>query len=425
MAIATYTPTTSASGLNKLWRKVQGEVGQGLNYACEEWQQLDDLEDFKIDWSFREITFPLRINKGVGAASISEGGYEARPSSPNLEECTINWVQFNKRFTATLMAMYVDQKNSEAQLKKQLMYQAMDAVDVLAAHFSDYFYGFSTAVLAITDTDVSGTTGTLTLKNAYGSSTITDAAYIASLFRVGEYVALVASGSDALIDANAIGVITAVTAATPSIAVTFIGSCSAYTTNGIRIVKANSLDQSITGTDLNRGLVGLLDMALSASVQGLSSSSVADWSPAFSDTTGGRLSGIRIRKASDEIKNYGGGKADRLILDQGVHRDLIAQQQAAIRFSDPFALELQADVKSKGLTFFSSRRTPPTYAWLQVKKSFNRMNLLPKPTPGGITWKDGEKIPDQNALVFSMDWPAQMVTTNRKNMAYWSGLTRQ
>ncbi len=425
MANATYTPTTSASGLNKLWRKVQGEVGQGLNYACEEWQQLEDLQEFSIDWSFREITFPLRINKGVGAASISEGGFEARPSSPNLEECTINWVQFNKRFTATLMAMYVSQKNSEAALKSQLMYQAMDAVDVLAAHFSDYFYGFSTAVLAITDTDLSGTTGTLTLKNAYGTSTITDATYIASLFRVGEVIAAVAAGSDALVDANAIGVITAVTPATPSIAVTWIGSVSSYTTNGIRIVKANSLDQTITGTDLNRGLTGLLDMATSASVHSLSSSSVADWSPAMADTTGGRLSGIRIRKAMDEIKNYGTGKADKLILDQGVNRDLIAQQQAALRFSDPFALELAAEVKNKGLEFFSSRRTPPTYAWLLAKKSFRRMNLLPKPTAGGVTWKDGEKIPDVNALVFSMDWPAQMVTTCRKNMAYWSGLTRQ
>ena len=82
-------------------------------------------------------------------------------------------------------------------------------------------------------------------------------------------------------------------------------------------------------------------------------------------------------------------------------------------------------MKNKGLEFFSSRRTPPTYAWLLAKKSFRRINLLPKPTAGGVTWKDGEKIPDVNALVFSMDWPAQMVTTCRKNMAYWSGLTRQ
>jgi hypothetical protein len=425
MPNATYSPTTSASGLNKLWRKVQGEVATGLNYACEEWQQLEDLEDFNIDWSFREITFPLRINKGFGVSSIPEGGWEARPSSPNLEECTINWVQFNKRFTATLMAMYVSQKNAGAALKQQLMYQAMDAVDTLAAHFSDYFYGVSTAVLALTDTDVSGTSGTLTLKNGYGQSTITDAAYIASLFRVGDVVALVASGSDALIDANAIGTITAITPATPSIAVTFIGSVGAYTTNNIRIVKANSVDQTITGTDLNRGVVGLLDFATSTTVQGLASSSVADWSPAMADTTGGRLTGIRIRKAKNEIKNYGGGTADTMIVDQGVYRDMIAHQQAALRFSDPFALELDADIKNRGTKFFHSRRTPPSFAWLMAKRSFKRMNLLPKPTPGGTTWKDGEKLEDRNALVFSMDWPVQLVTTNRKDMAYWSGLTRQ
>lgn len=424
MPNATYEPTTSAGALNKLWRKVQGEVATGLNFASEEWQQLDDLKNFKIDWSFREITFPVRINKGYGVSSIAEGGWEARPSSSTLEEATINWVQFNKRFTASLMASYVAKNNGEAQLKEQLMYQAVDAIDTLAGHYSEYFYGYSTAVLAITDTDVSGTTGTITLKNAYGSAALNDFTHLASLFRVGDVVALIAAGSDALIDANAIGTITAINAATPSITLAFIGSVAAFTTNGIRVVKANSLDQTITGTDLNRGIVGLLDMATSTSVQGISSSSVPDWSPAMADVAGGRLSGIRIRKAKDEIKNFGGGNADLLVIDQGVHRDLIAQQQVALRFTDPFALELDGEVKNKGLTFFKSRRTPPGFAWLLAKRSFNRMNLLPKPTPGGITWKDGEKLEDRNALVFSMDWPAQMVTTNRKDMAYWSGLTR-
>lgn len=424
MANATYEPTTSAGALNKLWRKVQGEVATGLNFASEEWQQLDDLKNFKIDWSFREITFPVRINKGFGVSSIAEGGWEARPSSSTLEEATINWVQFNKRFTASLMASYVAKNNAEAQLKEQLMFQSIDAIDTLAGHYSEYFYGYSTAVLAITDTDVSGTTGTITLKNAYGSAALNNSTHLASLFRVGDVVALIAAGSDALIDANAIGTITAINAATPSITLAFIGSVAAFTTNGIRVVKANSLDQTITGTDLNRGLVGLLDMATSTSVQGISSSSVPDWSPAMADVAGGRLSGIRIRKAKDEIKNFGGGNADLLVIDQGVHRDLIAQQQVALRFTDPFALELDGEVKNKGLTFFKSRRTPPGFAWLLAKRSFNRMNLLPKPTPGGITWKDGEKLEDRNALVFSMDWPAQMVTTNRKDMAYWSGLTR-
>lgn len=425
MAAGTYTTTTSSVGLNKLWRKVQGEVAEGLNYKCEEWQQLSDLTEYDIDWSFREITFPVRIEKGVGVASIVEGGYEARPSTPNLAECTINWVQFNKRFTASLMAKYVSQKDPQAALQKQLVYQAMDAVDTLAAQFSDYFYGFSTAVLALTDTDVSGTTATLTLKNGYGSSTITDATYIASLFRVGDYVGLVATGSDALIDANAIGVVTAVTPATPSIAVTFIGSVSAYTTNGIRIVRANSLDQTITGTDLNRGLTGLLDAALSTTLQGLATSTEADWSVSYSDTTGGRLSGIRIRNGKDQIENYGGGKPNLMVVDQGVYRDMIALQQAALRFSDPFALEMDGDVKDKGVTFLKSRRTPPGYAWLIAKESMHRMNLLPKPNSGTLAWGDGTRQIDQNALVFSMDWPTQVIWTNRKDMAVWSGLARQ
>lgn len=428
MAAATYSGTTSGSGLNKLWRKVQGKVAIGLNFASAEWMKMDDLPTYDIDWSFREITFPIRITRGGGIASIAEFGYEARPSSPNLEEGTLNWVHFNGRFTASVMAYLVAQNTPDAQIVKQLVYQATSKIDALGEHFSDYFYGLSTAVMALTDTDVSGTSATLTLYAPYGQTDITGTPmkdFIARKFPVGDYVALCASGSDALIDANAIGQITAYSTANGTISVTFIGSVSSYTTNGIRVVKSNSLDQTVTGTDLNRGLVGLIDMARSASLHGLATSSVPDWSVALDDTAGGRFTGIRWHRMKDAVENDGGGKLTMCAIDQGVYRDMVGMMQAAVRFNDPFALEIDGDIKSKGVTFWKTKRVPPGYVMGWDKSAIRRMTLLQRPKPGSITWKDGVKLIDQSGWVFGIDWPVGMVCQNRKNLAIASGLTRQ
>lgn len=421
MAVAApYQPTTSSAGLNKLWRKVQGKLQTGLNFVSEEWSELKSLKNFEIDWSAREITVPIDIVEGTGVASIPEGGWEARPSSPNVEEITLTWVLFNKRFTATKTAKYIDKHNPQAELKKQLVYQGMKAVQALGRHYSDYFYGYGTAILARTSTNATQASGVYTLDQGY-DATVTNGAFITDKFKVGDWVALIRAGA---LVTNGIGQVTAVTAATPSITVTWNGSVDADANDFI--VKANSLENTtIDGTDYNRGLTGLLDIAKSASVHNLSSASVANWSVAGADTTGGRLSGMRIHKAKDEIANYGGGKGKRLILSQGVYRDLVAQMQGALRFSDPMSLELDGEVKSKGLSFFKSRRVPPGYAFMFDGDSLFKMTLLPNPDGENPSWEDGDKLQDQSGYVFSLDWPMQMVVTNRKNFYYYSGLTEQ
>lgn len=429
MAQGTYTGTLAGSGLNKLWRKVQGKVAVGLNFASMEFMQLEDLKNYEIDWSFREITFPIRITRGGGIASIAEFGFEARPGSPNLEEGTLNWVHFNGRFTASVMAFLVAQNTPDAQIVKQLVYQATSKIDALGEHFSDYFYGLSTGVMCLTDTNVSGTSGTLTLYAPYGQTDMgTGAAmkkFIASKFVVGDYIALVAAGSDTLIDANAIGNITAVSKANGTITVTFIGSVSSYTTDGIRVVKSNSLDQVVTGTDLNRGLTGLIEMARATSLHGLSSSSVPDWSNALDDTDGGRFSGIRWHRMKDAVDNDGGGTLSKVAIDQGVYRDMVGSMQAAVRFNDPFAMEIDGDIKSKGVKFFKTKRVPPGYVIAWDEDSLYRMSLLKRPKAGDLTWKDGVKLIDQSGWVFGIDWPIGMVCTNRKNIAIASGLQQQ
>lgn len=418
MATATYTPTTSGDTLKKLWRKVQGKLQTGLNFVSEEYGFARKLKNFEIDWSAREITVPIDLNEGAGVASIAEAGYEARPSSPTVEEITLTWTLFNKRFTASKTAMWIDRHNPEAELKKQLVFQGMKAVQDLGRHVSDYFYGFTTAVLCETTTAATQSSGAYTLDNLYGVSSLGSARQIADKFRVGDYVALLDSGS---LVTNAIGKVTAVSSSTPSITVTWNGSVTS--TSGMSVVKANSVENAtIAGTDSDQGLAGLWDVLTSTSLHSLSSSTAANWSVAYSDTSGGRFSGVRLHHGKDEVANWGGGTINRLIMAQDVYRDMIALQQAALRFNDPFAMELDGDIKSKGIRILKTRRTPDGVAIGYDDSAFHRMTLLPEPDGQRPAWEDGYKLQDLSGFVFSLDWPMQLVTTNRKKFAYWTGL---
>lgn len=428
MALAT-SVTTSGTDVNKIWRKVQGDLYEGMNFFSEEFGNMERFvpDTYDIDISAREITVPVDLNEEVGVAAIPEGGYEAVASSVNVEEVTLGFTLLNARFSASVTARILDERHRAAELKRQIVFQGMKKMQALARTWSDMVYGYSTNILALTDTDLSGTSDTLTLYNGLNDSTIAGSTaatgnYIANLFRVGERIAALNAGSLAT---NALGEITAITAgANPTIAVTWDGSTS-ESTNGLQIVLANSVEGStIAATAYNRGIVGYLDLLKSTSVHGTSSSSVPNWSIAGSDTSGGRLSGVRLRAAKDALRRYSPMKPDFALLDEGVHRDLIDLERAALRFSDPFALETDGDVKSKDLAIRSSWRVPPGYAIVGSKKAFARLDIMPKPGQG-FAWGDGHKMENQSGYLFPVDFLTGTFCKSRKAFFYFSGLDRQ
>lgn len=404
---------------------MQTSIFAGLQFECEEYKDLPKVEDFKTSMSTREILVPLDIIEGAGISYAPEGGHEARPSSPTMRELSLSWVTYSGRFTLTKTARWVEQFSRNAQIEKQFKYQGKKKIQDLSRHFSDYFYGFSTAYLCQTSTNATQSSGTYTLKNAYGLSTIdgsdaVSAEYISKMFKVGDYVALIRS---AALVTNAIGVVSAVSASTPSITVTWAGSVDADDND--YVVKANSSENTtIVGTDYNGGLIGLLDMATSTSVHGLSNSTDPNWDVAVDDATGGRFTGVRLHRDRQEVNNEGGGKLNKYWISQGVQRDMLASQQAAVRFSDPFGMELDGSVKAKGLEFKDSRRTPPGYAIGYDKKSVRKLTLLPDDATAPM-FEDGDKIEGRQAWAFSIDLPIQTVCLNRKNMVLHSGLTEQ
>jgi hypothetical protein len=424
MTLVTQTPQTVA-GVNKIWRKVQGDIADGIQFECEEWALLDELKNADFDWSLREVTAPIDMDEDGGVASIDEGAYEAVASSPNAEEITVAPIFLNKRFEASRFLMYIDANGGDTQIRKTLKHQSLHAIRAIARQFSDYFYGSATAILALTDTDITtATSQTITLYNAYGRSDVSGSTaitgnYIYNLFRVNERVAILLAGV-----LQCVGKITARTAgANPTLTITFDSAPSAVATNGLQIVKANSLDNTVN--DFNRGLVGMADGLFATSVHGLSSSVVPAWQPSITDVSGGRFSGIRLHYANDEVINQGGGTGvNKVFMDQGVYRDQVSLYQAAIRYNDPFAMEMDGEVKSKNRKFFKSRRMIPGYAIPCDISGLQKWTLLPKPN-GEMRWKDGKEREDRSAVVFRLDVPVQLIWRNRKKFTVFTGLTRQ
>jgi hypothetical protein len=417
---ADITPTTTTD-IQFLWRKVQTNLYQGLNFEVEEYGHFDKLTKFKANMSTREITVPLDIREDAGVASIPEDGWEARPMSVSGRELSLGWIIQNKRFTITKQAKWIDQYSRQAQIESQFKYQGGKAIQALARTVGDYMWGFSTGYLAQCDGGQAGAAShTITLKNGYGLSAITNAGFLARKFVVGDWVALIQGGA---LVTNAIGQVTARSLSAGTIDVTWNGSVTI--TDNDYIVLANSLENAtVAGTDYNRGAVGFLDMVVSTSLHGLSSATEENWAAAVNNSDGGRFTGVDIHSAAQEIENWGGGALTDMWLAQGVERDMIAAQQAAVRFSSPMGMELDGSVKRKGTTFHSSRRVPPGFVFGYDKKSINKLVLLPS-KPSEPMWEDGEKLENRPIWAFGIDLPWNLVCLNRKNLALFTGRTEQ
>lgn len=398
--------------VNKIWRKVQGPVSEALNFECEEWAGLEKLEEEGLAWSLREVTFPLDITEGGRLSQIPEGGSETLPYTPNAEEVTLTPVFYNTRFAASKWAMYVDQNGGDAMIENELKWRGTASVRTMARGISDDFYGFGTSILALTNSDISGTTVQLTLISGYGVTGITNTTFICDKFRISDRIAILSAGTY-----QQTGTVTTITASTGVIAVV-LDAALTITTDGLQIVRANAVES--TQTSYNRGLTGMLDGATSSAIQGLDKTSIANWSVSYSDTTTSRFTGTMMHIAKDSVKNYGGGKVDVCEIDQAVFRDLSLQAESALRQMDPYNLVIDGAAKSKGVEWRATRRVPPGYVFPRNSSGLRKWQLNPKPG-SAFSWRDGLERPDDSFLTFSADFPIQLAWKNRKKLTYFSG----
>lgn len=426
MAVATTTITTAVPNTNgpnavtalyqKTYKKIAGDLVQGFNFATDEAALIDALPKESMPVG-RENLLPVDLNEEAGVASIPEGGYEARPTSVGLEESFVSTVQLNKRFNMALLVKYLD-AGKQNMLERQIKLQGSKAVQAMAATKADFVWGSSSGILALTSTTVSGSSATIGLTGAFGNANITSAIYAAKMFKVGDYIALLNSG--ALI-ANSIGLVTARDTVNGTITVTFTGSV-ASTSAGAQIVKANSMENTtVAGTDYNKAFVGVQDGFFAPSLHSLSH---PNWTPAGVSTAAGRMTGIKLHAAADEIANQGGADLTDVWMDQGVYRDMIALERAAVRFNDPMSIEIDGAVKSKGRTIKPLRRCPPGYVVCMAKGALYSWFQTETPSaPAG--YDAGKEYIDQNAIVFRIEQVGNLVWRNRKKTYLFTNQTAQ
>ena len=419
MTIATYTPTLSGSDLDELWKKEQLGVVTAFGFGVPEWNFFNKLKNVDTNWSTREITMELDLDDGYGVASIPEGGYEARPSSPVALTATLTWILLNKRFTISLTAKYIhDKRGTKAMLTDQLKWQSKKAVQAIRLKVGNYLYGFSTGILAHAAENATGTVH-LTIDDMYGVAGLgaTGSNRLATdLFTAGDYIGIINAGSF-----RSIKVPSAIAASN----VLTHGSDWGVTADGDYLTGAASVENATNaGTDYLRGLVGLLDMITSTTVHDVANTDNSRWDPALENTSGGRFTGVKLRKMKQAINNKGGGTLDRILWTQGVENDVFAQLQAGLRFSDSFGMEMDGSPKSRGVKFLATKRVPDGYVFgWDSKRSVGKATLLPE--PGQQAWGGGEKIKDQSGMIYSLDFPVFMATKSRANMAMYSGITEQ
>lgn len=423
MAAQVYAATTLAN-LNKYWKKIQFDTVQKCfaHGKREEKKLFDSFEDAGVPYSGYENTIALDLNERGGIAALEDGGAMAKPSSVNAIEGTVTAVHFNGRFNITDLAKFADRGKAN-QLQQQLSAQATQKSDALVEHISDYYHGSASALLATTDSDISGTTGNvLTLAAGYGQAGITNAKYLASMFKTGERIVLTDSSSALINTTSSFATITAVSKSAGTITVTMDGSTT-YTTNGIKIYKANNMEGTTvaSGSDYLKGLVGDIDIFEATTLHNVSGSTNPNWTAALADTAAGLFTPSKLRKGRDEIKNDGGVDADVLMLSQGVYRSMVAQERAGLRYDDAGAFSFDGDVKAKGLQIFKSKTVPPGYVRLFARSVMKKWEILP--TEQKSSWADLQAYENYAAAFGRIDWFGNRICTNRKGLAYWTSQT--
>jgi hypothetical protein len=413
MAVTVFAPTTTwgtTPTLVNLQRKVQGKVLHLHVKTSAEYAFAKKLEGLELDFSGREVTQPAQLEERGGGAFIEDGGYESEARSIAPRELTYTFSQYNDRVSLTTFARIQDQKNKKAMLEAQVRFQVAQMAQGLSRRFAQTFWGLSAGTVCQTSTNATSASQTLTLINAWAQteSAADNAAYLAQQFLVGDRIFIWRTGT--AYEANGFGTVTAVTAATPSIAVTMVGSCDVDANDYIGFAQSVRNDAStLASGDLNKWPVGVIDAVETTTIHGLSGSTVPQWAAAANDSTGGRLNGTKLMVLQDAIANKGGEGPYVLLHSQGIKRDVFNQQVAAVRFQDPMTMRLDGAVKiGEGITPFVSKWNPPGRAILMPKGAMKLWNLTEMPDENGDLpdYSDQtqvDKVPDRAAHYIGVD----------------------
>jgi hypothetical protein len=411
------------SDLVKAYKRSTTKLYRTYTKRVPEYEWMDDIPDEDIVPSGRENLIPLDVTRGYGAHQADDGGFESRTETPPLQEGVFVFNHTNARFSISLRAQAMDKAARGNFIIRQIKYQSIKCIEAVMRKYGLMYYGFSTGYLCQCNGAQGGASShTITLKNGFGLTTISNAAYLAQMFTVGEGVALIRT--QALVT-NAMGVVTAVSATTPSITVTWAGTVSI--TDGDFIVYANGVTGgTISETDYNKWNVGLLDALITDSIHSLATSAVPTWAPALYDTNGGSMGFLKTKKLRQALENNGDTTLKRIVYSNGVENDMQARERGALLWSDSGSMNLDANVKAKGVSFDTSRFTPPTYAFAIGADAMGKKVITEKPDEEQeIEYGQLYKAEDRSALKGGVDVISANIIRSRARLAGYGALNEQ
>lgn len=416
---------TTISTLSKTYKRSTTKLYRTYTRKVPEYRWMDEVPDEDIVPSGRENLIPLDTQKGYGAAQIPDGGWESRAETPPPTEGAFVFNHTNNRFSITLRAQAFDRAARGATIIRQIKYQSIKCIEGVMRKYGFMFYGFSTGVVAVVNGDpgAAAASHTITLKDAFGITTIDTASYLASMFVVGEGVALIRASA---LVANAIGEVTAVTPATPSIAVTWIPG-NADPADGDQIVYANAVTgQTIEETDYNKWNVGIFDVLTSVSVHGVSNAVEPTWNPALYNTSGGSLDFVKIKAIRQALENSGDTTLRRIIYSNGVENDFQATERGALLWTNSGQMNVDANVSAKGVDFRTSRFTPPTCAFGIGADAFGKKIISEKPDEEElIEFGKLYKAEDRSVLKGGVDMIGAQICRSRSRFTGYVNLNEQ
>lgn len=415
------------SSLSKAYKRSTTKLYRAYTRRVPEYRWLDDVPDEDIVPSGRENLIPLDVARGYGASMTQDGGYESRTETPALQEGAFVFVHCNARFAISLRAQALDKAARGNFIIRQVKYQSIKAIEGVMRKFAYQFYGFSTGVLCKIKTGgtyTANTVHTILLKDGFGLTTITDPAYLANMFTIGEGVGLVRT---AALVTNALGTVSAVDPVNGTIDITWNGGATVTPAIDDQLVYANAVTGgTLAETDYNQWPVGLFDAITSASVHGLATATAAAWAAALNNASGGSLGFVKGKKLRQALENNGDTTLRRLIVSNGVENDMQAKERGALVWASPDAMSLDGNVKMKGVEQVTSRFAPPTYAFGIGADAIGKKVVTEKPDEEElIDFGRLFKAEDRSALKGGVDMIWAHIVRSRARLGQYSGLNEQ
>jgi hypothetical protein len=411
---------TTVSNLQKGYKRATTKLYRTHARNVPEYRWLDKIDDEEIIPSGRENNILLDVAVGVGAHQVTDGGYESRTETPELEEGSFVYNHTNSRFSITLRAQAFDRAARAGQIIRQIKYQSLKCIEAVMRKYGLMYYGFSSGVVAVVDGNpANGATATVTLKDAFGHAGLTDPAYLAMMFPVDEGVGFIRA--NALVGT---GVVTGYDEVAGTIDVAFTGGVAVDLADGDQIVFANGVTgATLDETDWQKWNPGLLDCLVSDELHGLATSDVPSWAPALYDTDGGSFGFVSVRRIRQALQNRGDTTLRRLVLAQGVQNDKDNTERQSLIWTDSGNMNLDGAARSKGATEDSSRFTPPTCAFGIGADAEGKSILSERPDEEGtIEFGKLHKSEDRSALKGGVDTISARIFRSRSRIAGFIGL---